>query len=87
MKMGVMGNPNMPYPQRRRSIKDLLSNNNDANSIIKYGFPVQLGTQLVTLRMHGANPPQAPTFTLDPQSIGAPCSTVELVIKPMPLHQ
>ena len=34
-------NPSMPYPQCGRSIKNLLSKNNDAPSITKYGFLVR----------------------------------------------
>ena len=47
MKLGE--NPNMPYTQCGRGIKNLLSNNNNAPGITKYGFLVQLGTQIAAL--------------------------------------
>ena len=37
MRLGE--NPNMPYPPCAESIKYVLSNNNDAHSTTKYGFP------------------------------------------------
>ena len=40
--------------QRERSIKNLLSNNNDARSITKYGFLVRPTRQIVALCMHCA---------------------------------
>ena len=49
-KWAEMGdNLNMPCPQRGRSIKNMLSNNNDSSSITKYGFLVQLGAQICAL--------------------------------------
>ena len=49
MKLGE--NPKMPYPQGERSIKNLLSNNNDVLKYPKQGFAVRPDTQIVALHL------------------------------------
>ena len=51
----------MPYPQNGRSIKNLVSNNNDAASITNYGFLVRPYTQIIALCAHCTKAPLSRT--------------------------
>ena len=53
--VGEKSNP--PYFQRGRSIKNLLSNNNDAPSATKYGVLVRQDARIVALCALRAPPP------------------------------
>ena len=46
--------------------QNLLSNNNDAHSITKYGFLVQPYAQIVAMRAHCASAPPPPPSFLPP---------------------